>query len=73
MAHPYIPGPVFMFPLVKEEVLVYPKKVAEAPQGGVRVKLGVTESVGVLEGKGVGEMVTVLVTVRVGVRVTVIV
>jgi len=52
---------------------VFPKSVAEAPQGGVRVKLGVTDRVGVFDGKGEGVIVGVLVIVRVWVRVAVFV
>ncbi len=50
-------------------MLTFPKKVAEAPQGGVRVKLGVKVRVGVLEGNGVKETVGEFVRVRVKVAV----
>jgi hypothetical protein len=50
-----------------------PKKVVDAPQGGVRVKLGVAVIVGVPVSVGVSVMVGVLVDVLVAVFVAVLV
>jgi hypothetical protein len=54
-------------------VALFPKKVAEAPQGGVSVKFWVGESVGVFVGRLVFVMVGVIVIVGVLVIVRVIV